>query len=275
MSKMMILILSKIYKGLIIVTILYFLLIINISLAQCPDPGATYRPLVGGARIELQSSSGIINVCTLGLTGYELSQDLRIASYGITTAGHCGSVGQYIYQPRVSSSNHIATVYRVDVSNIDGLYARNTGNVNITNKVLKCSSTGYARVAGSLTFTETEIRLGRGEMIRVSKYGATTNETSGYIYGVYRNLSVGSVTYYYQLFVRDMRAAPGDSGAPVYENPYAGQCVAFEPDVRAAGVIWVATSDGVYATSIDGLYYYLSFVPLTEGGGSDKVFFTR
>ncbi len=223
---------SKIYKSFIIAMILYSLLVINISLAQCPDPGAVYRPLVGGARIELQPSLGIIVICTLGFTGYELSQDLKVVSYGIATAGHCGSVGQYIYQPRVSSNNHVATVYKDDDRNIDGLYARNTSNTNIINKVLKCSSTGYARVAGLLTFTEAEIRLGNGEKIPASKYGAATNETNGYIDRVYRSLNLGSAVYYYQLFVRGMRAGPGDSGSPVYEDPYAGQCVAFEPDVR-------------------------------------------
>ncbi len=210
-----------------------------------PDPSKTCRPLVGGSQIVIGCGFLCLHKCTAGFAAVALSSDFsRVVSYGITTAGHCGSVGNYVYQPAWSLfvNNHVATVARDNDLQINGLYARKLDNVNITNKVLKCSPTGYARVVGFMPFfSEIKPRVDRGERILVTKYKAVTRETSGYIVGAFYNITFNIegrlVTRYYQLIIDGMRAEKGDSGAPVYEDPYYGGRAPFEPWIRLVGVV--------------------------------------
>ena len=255
----------------ILLLLLYITALAPISLALAPDPSSVYRPLVGGARIEIGCGFLCLVVCFIGFTGYVTATGSSYpASYGISSAGHCGSVGQYIYQPAWSLfvDNHVATISKDEDTYIDGLYAVKRDNVDITNKVLKCSSTGYARVAGLLSFSEVRQGLDQNNYIPVSKYGSTTWESGGYITRYFYSISIyiegrGVVTYYYQLVIEGMKADKGDSGSPVYEDPYVYRCTNFEHEARAAGILWGGNSTHVFATSIDGLKYYVGFVPLT------------
>lgn len=239
--------------------------VMNIRSQECPDPAATYRPLVGGSRIQIGCGWFCLVDCTYGYSGYTLGSNYQVADYGFVLAGHCGSSEQYVYQPGWSlfSDNHVGTIQASYTSGVDALFATNLSSISIEGKILRCSSTGRANIVGTMDYFWIRNAVGSGQVLPVTKYGATTGETCGVIVETRDVLVTESRVLYYQI-LSSYDSSPGDSGSPVVVDYTACTCPLYEPDVYAAGVHWgrIYTSDDTsyaVASSMNSVFMYLRF----------------
>ena len=224
---------------------------------------STWRPLIGGIQIGIHQGS-VTAICSIGYPAYYLSENDVDYYIGFVTAGHCGNIGNDVYQPASGSiigSIDLRSLKYGDVAFV--LTEIESGALNPTTVTTKIyysfNSNNYITINGYWSAEKLIYRIGE----TIFKTGAASSTTYGEIYDVRSNwYHYATGIYHKYAIIAKIHAVHGDSGGTVYyieEVPGEGSYVWVVGTVSA--FYSLNQTDLVVCSSIDDAETYLGVTP--------------
>ncbi|MDK2827176.1 MAG: hypothetical protein PWQ63_665 [Methanolobus sp.] len=207
---------------------------------------STWNPLIGGIKVE--GSNGVDS--TLGFA----VRDSSTNEEGYLVSGHAalgtGGIGEWFYQPYVSSIKKAGTVDRLEFVYADAAFIEDDYRL-VDNSIYYYDTDQQMEVT---SYYEPDV----GDYVRIS--GITSGLTStGRVIDCKSEVSYLGYPTLYDQYIALYSSQGGDSGAPVFR-------VTGSDEVEIMGIQSGKATDGSYSifSPISGIYADLGVVPLTS-----------